>query len=153
MMGQNRVGGGPIGRTETLFVATAFTIQMVLTGYFALRTWSLDTALEIGWVVYAMAVPAVLVSVVLARSGAPWSFWLGGPLYAAWTMLGYYVDIADPVEWRSPILPSVFLPYVGLYLAAMMLYWWPLGRIDRRLWFAYAVLFVVGSTLNLASHG
>ena len=71
----------------------------------------------------------------------------------AWAAFGFYVDIANPVEWRSPILVPVFAPYVALYLAATMFYWWPLGRIRRGLWFAYAVLFAIGTAFNLASHG
>ena len=86
-------------------------------------------------------------------AGAPWYQWIGGPLYGAWAVFGFYVDIANPVEWRSPILVPVFAPYVALYLAATMFYWWPLGRIRRGLWFAYAVLFAIGTAFNLASHG
>jgi hypothetical protein len=33
-----------------------------------------------------------------------------------------------------------------------MFYWWPLARIDRRLWLAYAVLFVASTWLNAISH-
>jgi hypothetical protein len=102
--------------------------------------------------VYALAIPVLVVSVVLLRAGRPWYEWVAGFVYTLWAAFGYLVDYASPVEWRSPILWPVFVPYVGLYLAAQMLYWWPLGRIDRRLWVAYAVLFVIGTALNLASH-
>jgi len=138
--------------SDRLFVGTAFAIQVLLTAYFALRAWAFEAALEVGWVIYAAAVPALIVTAVLARLRAPWYQLLGGPVYAAWAIFGYAVDIADPIEWRSPILISVFAPYVALFVAAAMFYWWPLGRIRRELWFAYAALFVVGSTLNLASH-
>jgi hypothetical protein len=139
--------------TERLFAGTALAIQALLTAYFALRAWSFETALQIGWVIYAVAIPALIVSLVLTRARAPWYQWIGGPLYAAWAAFGFYVDIANPVGWRSPILAPVFVPYVALYLAATMFYWWPLGRISRRLWFAGAVLFAVGTALNFASHG
>ena len=58
--------------------------------------------------------------------------------------------------WRPPrrvAAVQVFAPYVVLFLAAAMFYWWPLGRIRRGPWFAYIALFVVGTMLNLASHG
>ena len=43
-------------------------------------------------------------------------------------------------------------PYVTLYLVTVMFYWWPLGLLSRPLWFVFAVLFVIGSILNITSH-
>lgn len=145
-----------LSRSDALFAGTALLIQLVLVGFFALRTWFFDTAMEFGWVVYVLAVPAVLVSLVLIRSGRSWHLWVAGFLFAAWAAFGYYVDIASPVEWRVPILWPVLVPYVVLYLGAQMFYWFPLGRLGppgRRLWFAFAVLFVISTSLNIASHG
>ena len=50
---------------ERLFVSTAFSIQIVLLVFFALRKWKFDTAMQIGWIVFALAVPAVIVSLEL----------------------------------------------------------------------------------------
>jgi hypothetical protein len=141
-----------LDRYERLFVLTAFFIQLVLLVFFALRKWRFDTAMRFGWVVYALAVPAVIASLVLWTGGKPWDLWLAGFLYAAWAILGYVVDIARPVEWRSPILWPVFIPYVLLYVSSSMLYWWPLGNIQRPLWFLYGALFVMSTILNIASH-
>ena len=141
-----------IDRYDRLFVYTSFFIQIVLLAYFALRKWRFDTALQFGWIVYALAIPAVVVTVVLLINGKPWPLWLAGFLYAAWAILGYIVDIAQPIAWRSPILWPVFLPYVLLYLASLMFYWWPLANIQRPLWFVYAGLFVVSTILNVTSH-
>jgi len=44
------------------------------------------------------------------------------------------------------------IPYVNLYLASMMFYWWPLATIDRTLWYVYAALFVISAALNVISH-
>ncbi|MCB9135504.1 MAG: hypothetical protein H6636_08760 [Anaerolineales bacterium] len=71
----------------------------------------------------------------------------------AWAVFGYVVDIAHPVEWRSPIFWPVFLPYVLLYMATLMFYWWPLAIIQRPLWYVYAGLFLVSTYLNVSSHG
>jgi hypothetical protein len=139
-------------RYDRLFVSVAFTIQIVLLVFFALRKWKFDTAMQFGWIVYALAVPAVIVSVALLIGGKPWHFWLAGFLYAAWAILGYVVDIARPVAWRSPILWPVFAPYVLLYLSSLMFYWWPLGNIQRPLWFIYGVLFAISTLLNITSH-
>jgi len=141
-----------LDRYDKLFIFTSFFIQVVLLVFFAFRKWKFDTAMQFGWIVYALAVPAVIVSLVLIVGGKPWYLWLAGFLYAAWAIFGYIVDIARPVAWRSPILWPVFIPYILLYLSSLMFYWWPLGNIRRPLWFIYAVLFVISTILNMSSH-
>ncbi len=141
-----------LDRADRLFVLTSFFIQIVLLVFFALRKWKFDTAMQFGWIVYALAVPAVVVSLMLLLARKPWYLWLAGFLYAAWAILGYVVDIVRPVAWRSPILWPVFIPYILLYLSSLMFYWWPLGNIQRSLWFIYAGLFVISTMLNVFSH-
>ena len=141
-----------LDRFDNLFVVTAFFIQIVLLIFFALRKWMFDTAMQLGWIVYALAVPALIISVLLLMNGKSWYFWLGGFLYTAWAILGYIVDVARPVAWRSPVYWPVFIPYVLLYLSTMMFYWFPVGNVYRPLWFVYAVLFVISTILNISSH-
>lgn len=139
-------------RYDRLFVFTSFFIQIALLVYFAIRKWDFDLAMGWGWSIYALALPAVIVSLVLLIAGKPWYLWLAGFLYAAWAVFGYVVDIAHPVAWRSPVNLSVLVPYVLLYMAGLMFYWWPLGAIRRPLWFIYVVLFVISTVLNISSH-
>lgn len=141
-----------INRYDRLFVFTSFFIQIVLLVFFAVRKWKFDTSMQFGWIVYALAAPAVVVSLVLVVGDRPWYQWLAGFLYAAWALFGYVVDIAHPVAWRSPIRWPIFAPYILLYLSSLMFYWWPLGNIQRPLWFIYAVLFVISTILNTSSH-
>jgi hypothetical protein len=137
---------------ETLFVATAILFQVVLVVHFALRRWRFALAMRYGPIVYALSVPAAAVSVVLLLGGASWSLWLGGFLYLAWAAFGYAVEYVKGIEWREPILWRVFGPYISLYLATVMFYWWPLALVSRPLWYVGAALFVVSTVLNLASH-
>lgn len=141
-----------LDRYDRLFVLVAFFIQIVLLVFFAFRKWKFDTAMQFCWIVYALAVPAVIVSLVTLIDKKPWYLWLAGFLYTVWAILGYVVDIARPVAWRSPILWPVFIPYVLLYLSSLMFYWWPLGSIQRPLWFIYGVLFAISTILNISSH-
>lgn len=141
-----------LDRFDNLFVFSAFFIQIVLLIFFALRKWMFDTAMQVGWIVYALAVPALIISVLLLMNGKSWFLWLGGFLYTTWAILGYIVDVARPVAWRSPVYWPVFIPYVMLYLSTMMFYWFPLGSLSRPLWFVYAVLFVISTILNITSH-
>ena len=43
-------------------------------------------------------------------------------------------------------------PYLFLTLGTVMFYWWPLGLLSCPLWFAFAILFVIGTVLNITSH-
>ena len=105
-----------------------------------------------GWIVYALSVPAVVVSIFLLLGGKTWSLWLGGLLYLIWAIFGYTVEYAKEIQWRNPIRWSIYGPYVFLYLATVMFYWWPLGLISKPLWYVYAVLFIVSTILNVTSH-
>jgi len=137
---------------EVLFAITALLFQVVLIVYFALRKWRFDFCMRYGWMVYALSVPAAVVSVLLVLGGKTWSLWSGGFVYLIWAIYGYVVEYVKGIQWRNPIRWPVFGPYVLLYLATTMLYWWPLGLISRPLWYVYAVLFIVSTTLNATSH-
>ncbi len=137
---------------NSILVVTAFTLQIALVIYFAARKWRWDTAMRYGVIVYWLGIPAALVSIVLLWMGQPWYTWLGGFVYAVWAIFGYRVDIARHVEWRDPILPRVFYPYVTLFIIAQVLYWWAVGIVIRPLWYAFAVLFVISTALNVTSH-
>jgi hypothetical protein len=116
---------------EFLYVTTAFLFQTVLIIHFALRKRRFELAMRYGPLVYALSMPAAAVSVLLLLGGKPWSLWLSGFIYLAWAILG---------------------PYVTLYLATVMFYWFPLAQIYKPLWYVYGVLFVISTILNVTSH-
>jgi len=138
---------------DTLFVLNAFLFQVILIVHFSLRKWAFDAyTLKYGWIVYALSLPAAVVSILLIMGSKTWSLWLGGFLYLIWAVFGYAVEYVKKIEWLNPIRWPIFGPYVSLYLATVMFYWWPLGIVSRPLWFAFAVLFIVSTILNVASH-
>lgn len=137
---------------ETLFVVTASLFHLALIVHFALRKWRFDLAIRYGWLIYALSIPAMIVSDVLILGGKSWSLWLGGYLYPIWAICGYYIDYVRKIEWRTPIRWSLAGPYLCLYLATVMFYWWPVGLIYRPLWYVFAALFVTSTALNLTSH-
>jgi hypothetical protein len=138
---------------ELLFVITSFLFQLILLTHFALRKWRFETAMRYGPLVYALSIPALVVSIVLLTGGMVWSFWLSGFLYLVWAGFGYTVEyIKGITDWRNPMRWSIMIPYVTLYLATVMFYWWPLADISRPLWFVYAALFVLSTLLNITSH-
>jgi hypothetical protein len=138
---------------DTLFVIFAFALQIALIAFFITRTWAYATALDFGWIVYALALPALVVSLILLRAGRPWYQWLAGFAYTTFAIFGYVVDIAVPVSFRDPVYWPILLPYAVLYVGSLMFYWFPVGRLSRRLWFIYGGLYAVSTALNALSHG
>ena len=138
---------------DTLFVVWAFSFQLILILHFALRKRFFESyTLKIGWIVYALCIPAVIISITILLSGKSWSFWLGGFLFLIFAAYGYWVDYVKGIQWRNPLDRSIMFPYVTLYLATIMFYWWPLALLSRSLWYVFAVLFVIGTVLNITSH-
>ncbi len=141
-----------IENTMNLFIGWAFFFQLVLILHFALRRWRFDLAIRYGPLVYALGIPAAAISMVIMGAGEAWYFWIGGFLCLAWGIFGYEVEYVRKIQWRDPVRWQIFGPYITLYLATIMFYWWPLDRIGKPLWYAYAVLFIISTALNLASH-
>ena len=138
---------------DRLFVAWAFFFQMAFIFHFAIRKPLLECyTISYGWVVYALCIPAIVVSFILLCGGKHWFYWIAGFLFVLFSAVGYWIDYMAKIQFRNPFRPEFAIPYVVLYLSTVMFYWWPLGNIRRSLWFAFAVLFIIGTILNIASH-
>lgn len=148
-----QIGMPGLDALDWLFIAWAFLFQIVLIAHFAVRKRFFESyTRRLGWIVYALSVPAAVISVILLLGGKPWSFWLGGFLFLVYGAYGTWVDYVTEIPWRKPARPSILFPYVSLYLATVMFYWWPLGLLSREMWAVYAGLFVLGTVLNITSH-
>ena len=141
-----------LDKFDTLFIIWAFVFQICLIVLFAIRKSNLDLILQYGWVFYLLSIPAVIVSILMLRGGKEWSFWVGGFIFLVWAIFGLIVEYGFRIQWRNPINWSILIPYVLLYLATIMFYWFPLGILSRPLWFVYAVLFGFSTYLNITSH-
>ena len=141
-----------LDKHDTLFVIWAFLMQICLIVLFAVRKSNLDLILKYGWILYLICIPAVIVSVMMLRGGKEWSFWVGGFIFLLWAIFGLFVEYGFGIKWRNPIVWSVFVPYVALYLGTIMFYWFPVGILSRPLWYIYAILFSLSTYLNIASH-
>jgi len=130
----------------------ALGMQAVFVIFFALRKRDFALAMQVGWLVYGLAIPAGVLSVMLVNARKAWYLSTGGFLFAVWSVFGTVVDIVHPVAWRSPILWSIFVPYVLLYTVSQMFYWWPLLKLHRPSWFLYAALYSLSTFLNVTSH-
>lgn len=137
---------------QILFLLNAFLFQLILVVHFALRKWRFGLAMRYGPIVYALSIPSVALSIFLYNRGVDYSFWLGGFIYFVWALYGFSVEYILRIEWRSSLRWSILVPYVMLYLATVMFYWWPVGFIYKPLWYVCAVLFLVSTGLNVTSH-
>jgi hypothetical protein len=137
---------------EMAFIFWAFLFQVVLIVHFALRKWRFEFAMRYGPLVYALSIPAAVLSISLFASGKTWSLWLGGLIYLVWAIFGYSVEYVQKIQWRDPPRWAIFGPYIFLYLATVMFYWWPLAPISKPLWVVYAILFGISTVLNATSH-
>ena len=138
---------------DKLFVGWSFFFQILLIVHYVLRKRLFESyTLKYGWLVYALCIPAAVISIVLLIGGKSWSFWVGGFIFLVYAAYGYWVDYIKHIPWRNPLRLSIVFPYVFLYLSTLMFYWWPLGQLGRPLWFAYAILFVIAAVLNVTSH-
>jgi hypothetical protein len=137
---------------DTLFIITSFLFQIILIIHFTLRKWRFDLAINYGWIVYALSIPATAVSIILLLGGKSWYFWTAGFIYLIWAIYGYMIEYIKQIEWRNPIRSSIFGPYITLYLATVLFYWWPLALIYKPFWYIYAILFIASTILNVTSH-
>ncbi len=135
------------------FTVWAFAYLLLLMFHFSVRKVLFESyTLNYGFWVYMLCIPATIVSLLMLRGKMPWSFSVGGLLCLAFSIFGYYADYVLAVPWRSSIDLPILIPYVALYLGTLMFYWFPLGLISRKLWYAYAVLFLLSTILNITSH-
>jgi len=142
-----------LDRLDTLFIIWAFFLQIVLILHFAVRKRFFDSyTIKYGWLVYALCIPAAVISLILLLGGKSWSFWLGGIIFLFFAAYGFRIDYIKGINWRKPLRKDIAFPYVILYLCTIMFYWWPLALLYRPLWFIFGVLFVIGSLLNITSH-
>ena len=135
----------------TLFAISAFTVQGVLVGYFALRTWRFSTALRYGWIVTALGIPTMVVSGIFLTGGLPPSFWLGGFLYILCAFFGWWVEYVQCINWRQPMCLPICVGYLAFYLAMLIFYWFPLALDWMPLGYIFGVIFVASTWLNATS--
>jgi hypothetical protein len=137
---------------EILFILCAILFQVILIIHFSLRKWQFNLAIRYGPFVYALGILAATISILMLMGGMTWHYWMGGFIYLAWGIYGYWIEYVRKIEWRNPIRWSIFGPYITMYLATVMFYWWPLALIYKPLWYIYALLFIISTFLNVSSH-
>jgi hypothetical protein len=138
---------------QILFVLFAFAVQIILIADFAARVWKPPLELRWGWLIYTLiGMAALILGVLFVVNRQPWYLAAGPLLLTAWAALGYAVDIWRPVNWRNPPRWSIFVPYVGVYVTALLVMWVSMWFIGLAYWIAFGAMYAVHTGLNVYSH-
>jgi len=118
---------------------------------FLSRVYTGDQAINhlLGHVMIALALPAAAALLAFVRARADWRQWLGPAVYLTFVAFELAVDYVWVVEFRSPMRPSILVPYLVLFFGAILLMGLPMFRLNRRLW----LVTVVTTVLLLGSMG
>jgi hypothetical protein len=117
------------------------------------RTGSRAINQLLGYVMIALAAPAALALVAFWRAKAG-PLQLAGPaIYIVFVTFMVVVDYIKPVEFRSPALYSVLVPYLLLFFGSILLMGLPMFYLDKRLWLVTVVTTILLlSSMSVAIH-
>ena len=84
-------------KLDKLFVVWAFLFQVILIIHFAIRKPLFESYTEkYGWIVYALCIPAAIISIILLRGGKTWHTWLGDSCSLSMPFLAFGL-----IMWRK----------------------------------------------------
>ena len=113
------------------------------------RTGNMDTNHTLGYLMIALAIPAIAAAVAFVRADAGWFHWIGPTVFVAFIILMVVVDYARPVEFRSPMRYDIVVPYLTLFFGSILLMGLPMYSMNRSLW----LVTVVTTVMLLGSMG
>ncbi len=135
-----------------LYVSFAFLIQVLLILNFAARNWKPEIERTYGWIIYALGAPSVVLAALMLVEERPWYFVLPPFLYFIWAIFGYVVDLWRPTAWRNPPRWGIFVPYVGLFVSSLLLFWGSMWSIGNSYWIAFGAMYAIHTIFNIFSH-
>lgn len=114
-----------------------------------IRTGTMDVNHALGYLMIALAIPAIAALAAFVRTDAGWFHWIGPAVFVAFIILMVVVDYARPVEFRSPMRYDIVVPYLTLFFGSILLMGLPMYTMSRSLW----LVTVVTTVLLLGSMG
>ena len=109
----------------------------------------------LGRVIMALAIPALAAVIAFVRAGAGWRHWIGPAVFLAFVGMMIAVEYVWQVEFRSPMLYSILVPYLVLFFGAILLMGLPMFRMNRPLWLVTVAttVLLLGSMVFAMSKG
>ena len=136
----------------TAYVVFAFVLQGLLALNFAARNWWPALERQYGWIIYAFGLPSLAIGVLMLVDSRAWYYVVPPLLLTSWAVFGFRVDIWRPVSWRNPPRWSIFGPYVGTYVASLLLFWGSMWTVGPAYWIVFGCTYVLHTALNVYSH-
>ena len=147
---QTQSGQGPWWAALTVWAVVNAVNVLQSVGFLSrIRTGTMTLNHQLGYVMFALGLPAAVALVGFMRSRANLASWLGPTVYLVFLALMLVVDYLTPIEFRSPPLYVVLVPYLVLFFGAILLMGLPMYRLDRSYW----LVTVATSVLLLGSMG
>jgi hypothetical protein len=88
----------------------------------------------LGLVIVALGVPAGVALAGFVRAGAGWRHVLGPVVFIGFIGFSVVVDYWLDIEFRSPRVTAILVPYLTLFFGGILLMGLPMFRIDRSRW-------------------
>lgn len=101
---------------------------------FSTRTIDPGINRVLGIGIVALSVPAGAALVAFVRARAGWRHVAGPAVFIGFVAFEVIVDYWLGIEFRSPRVPGILVPYLTLFFGAIVLMGVPMFRIDRRRW-------------------
>jgi len=103
----------------------------------------------LGRLIMMLAIPAIAAMIAFVRASAGWRHWIGPAVFLAFVGMMLAVEHVWQVEFRSPRLYSILVPYLVLFFGAILLMGLPMFHMNRPLW----LVTVATTVLLLGSMG
>lgn len=130
---------GPFWASLTVWgVVNAVCILQAVGFLSRIPTGSRELNHLLGYAIIALAIPAGAALIAFVRAGSGWLQLSGPAAYIAFVALMISVEYVFPVEFRSPPLYGILLPYLVLFFGSILLMGLPMFRINRGLWLVTA---------------
>jgi len=147
---QPQIGVNPWWAALTVWgVVNAVNILQAAGFLSRVSTGSLAVNHVLGRIIMALAIPAMVAMIAFVRAGAGWRHWVGPAVFLAFVAFMISVEYVWLVEFRSPRLYSILVPYLVLFFGSILLMGLPMFRMNRPLW----LVTVATTVLLLGSMG
>lgn len=126
------MNSGPWWAQVTLWAVVNVVNIAQTVGFVSRRRHGMRINQWAGLLIAALALPATVALIGMARTGSPW--WIGAAVFDAFVVLMLIVDYLRPVEFRHPARPLLLVPYLVLFFGSILLMGLAMFEVNRGLW-------------------
>lgn len=153
---ETQSGQGPWWAALTVWAVVNAVNVLQSVGFISrIRTGSMALNHQLGYVMFALGIPAAVAIVGFVQAQASPLSWIGPALYLAFLALMAVVDYIAPIEFRSPPRYGVLVPYLILFFGAILLMGLPMYELRRAYWLVTVAtsILLIGSMVRAMCKG